>query len=109
MPPEQALRSTDLVHEAYVRLVRRGTPSCETRSQFFAEAVRAMQDILIVLDAGPRALVFRTFLYCPGIPPWSLGLAEDDGYPGQHAPLRVALFLLSTRPVEVVTSERPSS
>jgi len=41
-----------------------------------------------------------TFEYRPGVPPRALGLREEDGYPGQHAPLRSALFPLSVRPVE---------
>ena len=41
-----------------------------------------------------------TFEYRPGVPPRELGLREEDGYPGQHAPLRSALFPLSLRPVE---------
>jgi sterol desaturase/sphingolipid hydroxylase (fatty acid hydroxylase superfamily) len=60
---------------------------------------------------GPRATNFGTalslydwllgtFTYRPGIPPRALGLREEDGYPGQHAPLRSALFPLSVRPVE---------
>jgi sterol desaturase/sphingolipid hydroxylase (fatty acid hydroxylase superfamily) len=40
-----------------------------------------------------------TFEYRPGIPPRALGLREEDGYPGQHAPLRSVLFPLSLRPV----------
>lgn len=46
-----------------------------------------------------------TFEYRPGVPPRELGLREEDGYPGQHAPLRSALFPLSLRPVE--PRERP--
>lgn len=60
---------------------------------------------------GPRATNFGTalsvfdwllgtFQYRPGVPPRALGLREEDGYPGQHAPLRSALFPLSVRPVE---------
>lgn len=44
--------------------------------------------------------VLGTFDYRPGVFPRRLGLRECDGYPGQHDPLRAALFPLSTRPVE---------
>lgn len=47
-------------------------------------------------------LAFGTFLYRPGVAPEALGLSEDDGYPGQHAPLRAALLPLTGGPVEAV-------
>lgn len=49
---------------------------------------------------SPFDWLFGTFEYRPGIPPRTLGLREEDGYPAQHAPLRAALFPLSLRPVE---------
>jgi sterol desaturase/sphingolipid hydroxylase (fatty acid hydroxylase superfamily) len=49
---------------------------------------------------SPFDWIFGTFEYRPGVPPRTLGLREDDGYPGQHVPLRAALFALSLRPVE---------
>lgn len=51
-------------------------------------------------------LVFGTFEYRPGVPPRALGLREEDGYPGQHAPLQSALFPLSLRPVELMASSQ---
>ena len=45
-------------------------------------------------------LFFGTFLYKPGKPPEGLGLAAEDGYPGQVDPLASMLFPLSTQPVE---------
>jgi sterol desaturase/sphingolipid hydroxylase (fatty acid hydroxylase superfamily) len=53
--------------------------------------------------------LFGTFEYRPGVPPRSLGLREEDGYPGQHAPLRSALFPLSLRPVEPQDPGRPTA
>ena len=49
---------------------------------------------LSVFDIG-----FGTFHYRPGVPPAELGLSIDDGYPGQHDPLRAVLFPFSTQAV----------
>jgi sterol desaturase/sphingolipid hydroxylase (fatty acid hydroxylase superfamily) len=49
---------------------------------------------------SPFDWLLGTFEYRPGVAPRALGLREEDGYPGQHAPLRAALFPLSLRPVE---------
>ena len=43
---------------------------------------------------------FGTLHYRPGVPPEDLGLTEQDGYPGQHDPLRAVLFPISTQPVQ---------
>jgi sterol desaturase/sphingolipid hydroxylase (fatty acid hydroxylase superfamily) len=51
--------------------------------------------------------MFGTFEYRPGVPPRELGLREEDGYPGQHAPLQSALFPLSLRPVEPPSATEP--
>lgn len=48
---------------------------------------------------SPFDWLFGTFEYHPGVAPRELGLREEDGYPGQHAPLQSALFPLSTAPV----------
>ncbi len=46
--PGQTLQATDLVHEAYLRLVNVETaPSWETRGHFFAAAAEAMRRILV--------------------------------------------------------------
>ena len=37
-------------------------------------------------------IVFNTFLYQPDQQPQSLGLRQEDGYPGQHAPLSALMF-----------------
>ncbi|MCZ6642567.1 MAG: sterol desaturase family protein, partial [Gammaproteobacteria bacterium] len=37
-------------------------------------------------------LLFNTFLYRPGVPPLALGLKQENGYPGQVAPLSAFLF-----------------
>jgi sterol desaturase/sphingolipid hydroxylase (fatty acid hydroxylase superfamily) len=52
--------------------------------------------------------MFGTFEYRPGVPPRELGLREEDGYPGQHAPLQSAVFPLSLRPVEPPGATAPA-
>ena len=53
----------------------------------------------VVPDDGAEYIGFGTFHYRPGVPPAELGLSIDDGYPGQHDPLRAALFPFSTQAV----------
>jgi sterol desaturase/sphingolipid hydroxylase (fatty acid hydroxylase superfamily) len=53
---------------------------------------------------SPFDWLLGTFEYRPGVPPRALGLREEDGYPGQHAPLQSALFPLSLQPVEPRTT-----
>ncbi|MEM7246847.1 MAG: ECF-type sigma factor [Acidobacteriota bacterium] len=46
--PAQTLQPTAVVHEAYLRLVRRGTElSWESKGHFFGAAARAIRDVLI--------------------------------------------------------------
>jgi RNA polymerase sigma factor (TIGR02999 family) len=46
--PEQSLQSSDLLHEAYVRLVGEGAqPQWDSRAHFFAAAAEAMRRILV--------------------------------------------------------------
>src|SRR5438270_8395169 len=46
--PGQTLQATDLVHEAYLRLVGHGSaPSWDGRGHFFAAAAEAMRRILV--------------------------------------------------------------
>lgn len=45
--PGATLRSTELVHEAYLRLAREGAKDWASRAQFFAAAAEAMRRILI--------------------------------------------------------------
>lgn len=47
LPAGQTLQPTALVHEAYLRLVRRDGLPWESRRHFFFAAARAMRDILI--------------------------------------------------------------
>lgn len=47
LPPGQTLQATALVHEAYLRLVRRGDPGWDNRAHFFAAAGQATRDILV--------------------------------------------------------------
>jgi RNA polymerase sigma factor (TIGR02999 family) len=47
--------ATELVHETYVRQLRRGTVAVENRQEFFAIASRAMQHVLIDLARERKA------------------------------------------------------
>jgi RNA polymerase sigma factor (TIGR02999 family) len=44
---EHTLQSTALVHEAYLRLVKPGSPQIESRAHFFALASQLMREILV--------------------------------------------------------------
>jgi len=46
LTPGQTLQATELVHEAYVRLVGSTDPGWQGRAHFFGAAARAMRDIL---------------------------------------------------------------
>ena len=46
-PPDHALQTTALVHEAYLRLVDQHRPSFTNRAHFFAVAAKAMRQILV--------------------------------------------------------------
>ena len=43
----QTLQATALVHEAWIRMVKHGTPQFESRAHFFAAAAEAMRRILV--------------------------------------------------------------
>jgi DNA-directed RNA polymerase specialized sigma24 family protein len=45
--PDHALQSTALVHEAYLRLIKRGPTDVENRTHFMAVASRLMRQILV--------------------------------------------------------------
>ena len=45
--PDHTLRSTELVHEAYLRLVDQQPSELENRAHFFAIAARLMREILV--------------------------------------------------------------
>ncbi|MFO0937117.1 MAG: ECF-type sigma factor [Gemmataceae bacterium] len=47
LPPGQTLQPTALVHEAYLKLVRRKDPGWEGRRHFFGAAAQAMREILV--------------------------------------------------------------
>ncbi len=47
LPPGQTLEPTALVHEAYLRLVRKSEDDWEGRRHFFGAAARALRDILV--------------------------------------------------------------
>jgi RNA polymerase sigma factor (TIGR02999 family) len=44
---EQTLHPTELVHEAYLRLIERDASTWESRRNFFFAAARAMRDVLV--------------------------------------------------------------
>ena len=57
LPPGQTLQTTELVHEAYLRLVGKAGLQLEGRKHFFFAAARAMRDILVERarrKAGPK-------------------------------------------------------
>jgi RNA polymerase sigma factor (TIGR02999 family) len=47
LPPGQTLQPTELVHEAWMRLVRDGNPDFKSRTHFFAAAAQAMRHVVI--------------------------------------------------------------
>ncbi len=53
---DHTLRSTELVHEAYLRLVDQQSSEAETRAHFFAVAARLMREILVDYARCRRAL-----------------------------------------------------
>lgn len=50
-------------------------------------------------------LVFKTFLYRPGVPPEALGLKPEDGYPAQVAPIDSLMFPMSLQPVSALKTD----
>src|SRR5262245_43439782 len=54
--PGQTLQPTALVHEAWMRWVRRESPKFQNRAHFFAAAAEAMRRILIEKARHKRAL-----------------------------------------------------
>jgi RNA polymerase sigma factor (TIGR02999 family) len=55
--PGQTLQPTELVHEAWLRLIGRENPTFQNRAHFFAAAAEAMRRILI--DRARRKLTVR--------------------------------------------------
>ncbi|HEY3913401.1 MAG TPA: ECF-type sigma factor [Verrucomicrobiae bacterium] len=55
--PGQTLQATELVHEAWLRLIGRENPTFQNRAHFFAAAAEAMRRILI--DRARRKLTVR--------------------------------------------------
>jgi len=53
--PDHTLRSTALVHEAYLRLVQQGPVDTENRAHFVAIAARLMRQILVDYARSHRA------------------------------------------------------
>lgn len=54
-------------------------------------------------------LMFKTFLYRPGIAPVALGLYQEDGYPAQTDPLGAFLFAFNTSSVSVDLPEKENA
>jgi RNA polymerase sigma factor (TIGR02999 family) len=54
--PDHTLRGTELVHEAYLRLVDQQPGQLQTRAQFFGVAARLMREILVDYARSRRAL-----------------------------------------------------
>lgn len=50
--PDHVLQTTALLHEAYLRMVRRPNVNCETRAHFFAVAAQIMRHILVDYARG---------------------------------------------------------
>src|SRR5277367_6280517 len=55
--PGQTIQPTELVHEAWLRLIGSASPSFENRAHFFSAAAEAMRRILI--DRARRKLTAR--------------------------------------------------
>jgi RNA polymerase sigma-70 factor, ECF subfamily len=55
LPSWRSLRTTGLVHEAFVRLQRRDRRAWATRSHFFADVAQAMRDIAVEYVRGKQA------------------------------------------------------
>lgn len=53
--PDHTLQSTALVHEAYLRMVKPGSPQLESRGYFFALASQLMREILVDYARKRRA------------------------------------------------------
>ena len=74
--PDHTLQTTALVHEAYLRLVRRKDVKWQTRAHFFAVAAQVMRHILVDYARGARRAKRGS-----GIPPMELSevavLSED--------------------------------
>lgn len=74
--PDHLLQTTELVHEAYLRLVGRENVNCHTRPGFFAVAAQVMRHVLVDHARG-RNRAKRG----GGVPPLSLeeaALISDD-------------------------------
>jgi RNA polymerase sigma factor (TIGR02999 family) len=54
--PNHTLRSTELVHEAYLRLVDQQPSELQNRAHFFAVSVRLMREILVDYARSRRAV-----------------------------------------------------
>ena len=56
-PPGQTIQATALVHEAYLKIARKGRKDWEGRGQFFEAAAGAMRDILV--DSARRKAALK--------------------------------------------------
>jgi RNA polymerase sigma factor (TIGR02999 family) len=56
LPSWRSLRTTGLIHEAYVRLLRRDRVAWATRGHFLADVAQAMRDIAVEYVRGKQAM-----------------------------------------------------
>jgi len=84
--PGQTVQATELVHEAYLRLVGHGTQNWAGRGHFFAAAAEAMRQFLIdrarrkgrLKRGGHLQRVDLDVIEIPGLPPDEELLALDE-------------------------------
>jgi RNA polymerase sigma factor (TIGR02999 family) len=82
-----ALQTTALVHECYLKLVASGSVTAENRGHFLALCARAMRQIIV--DSARRQLADKRDLG----PAWRLTLSdssEDPSMPGSLGPESIA-------------------
>jgi RNA polymerase sigma factor (TIGR02999 family) len=88
--PGQTVQATELVHEAYLRLVGHGTQAWAGRAHFFAAAAEAMRQFLIdrarrkgrLKRGGQLQRVDLDVVEIPGLPPDTELLALDEALEG---------------------------
>ena len=93
-PPGQTLQTTDLVHEAYLRLADHSRVTAQGRAYFYAAAARAMRNVLV--DAARKRCAAKRGAGAP-----VLSLHEDqaaaDTYGAELVELDEALERLALR------------
>ena len=74
--PDHTLQTTELVHEAYLRLVGQQGSHFQTRAHFFAVAARVMRNILVDHARGRRRAKRGDGL--PGLPLGDVAVMSDE-------------------------------